>query len=149
MAEKEVPAIDSASNGADGDAVLDKENDLDDEHESEEIVHETVNVPTSRRRNRSKGKTRTFIIPDAASSSDDSEDEPPTSKGSISSIKARPKYPSLNSIQQLSPKSPRQRKAKNAAAARGRGLALSKPDKFAGGDPRQQRRLRRCANQDR
>jgi hypothetical protein len=64
---------------------------------------------------------RTFIIPDAASPSDDLEDEPPTSKGRISCIKVRPKY--LRSIRDQFPKSPRPRKAKKAAAARGRGLA--------------------------
>jgi hypothetical protein len=106
-------------------------------------VDETGNAPTHRRRTRSQGKTRTFIIPNTASPS---EDDAPT-KGSISRIKARPTY--LRSIQQLFPKSPQPRNAKKAAAARGRGSAQSNADKSAGGDPRRQHRLRRCANQDR
>jgi hypothetical protein len=73
MAEEVEPDIDSATNGADEGSVLDKENDQDDEHESEEIVDETVNAPTPRRRTRSQGRTRRFIIPDAASPSDDLE----------------------------------------------------------------------------
>jgi hypothetical protein len=73
--------------------VFDQENDQEDEDESEEIVDETVNVSTPRGRTRSRGKTKTFIIPGAASPSDD---EPLTSKGSISRIKARPKYISTN-----------------------------------------------------
>ncbi len=120
MAEEVEQDIDSATNGADDDSVLDRENDQDDEHESEETVDETVDEPSPRRRTRSQGKTRTFVIPDSASPSDDLEDEPSASKGCISSIKERPKY--LSNTQQLFPKFPRPRKAKRAAAAGGRGL---------------------------
>jgi hypothetical protein len=38
MAEEVEPDIDSATNGADEDFVLDKENDQDYKHESEEIM---------------------------------------------------------------------------------------------------------------
>jgi hypothetical protein len=120
MAAEVEQDIDSTTNGADDASVLDRENNQDGEHESEEIVDATVNEPTPRQRTRSQSKTRTFITPDAASRpSDDLEDEPSTCKDSISCIKARPKY--LRSIQQLFPKSPRPRKAKKAAAAGGRG----------------------------
>jgi hypothetical protein len=105
------PGIDSATNGADEDSVLDKENDQNDEHESEEIVDETVNAPIPRRRTRSQGKTGTFIIPDAVSPSDDLEDEQTTSKGSISRIKARFKCFHSLSIREQSPKSLRTQKS--------------------------------------
>jgi hypothetical protein len=67
MAEEVEQNIDSATNGADVNSVLDKENDQEDAHKSEYIVDETENEPTPRRRTRSQGKTRTFIIPDTAS----------------------------------------------------------------------------------
>jgi hypothetical protein len=75
---------------ADDDMMLNKENKIDDDQESEEIADETVNAPTPKRRTRSQGK-KTFIIPDAASPSD-LEDEPTPSKRRISRIKARSKY---------------------------------------------------------
>jgi hypothetical protein len=90
---------------ADEDVMLNQENKLDDDQESEEIADETVNVPTSKRRIRSQGK-KAFIIPEAASPAE-SEDEPTPSKRCISRIKARPKY--LCSIQDLFPKSTRPR----------------------------------------
>ncbi len=108
--------IDSPT-GADDDVMLDKENKIDDDQESEEIADETVNAPTPKRRTRIQGK-KTLIIPEAASPSD-LEDEPTPSKHSISRTKARSKY--LSSIQELFPKSPRQRKAKKPAANMGRG----------------------------
>jgi hypothetical protein len=104
---------------ADNDMMLDKENEIDDDQDSEEIADETVNEPTPKRRTRSQGK-RTFIIPDSASPSD-LEDEPTPSKHRISRLKARSKY--LRSIQDHFTKSPRQRKAKKPAANRGRGSA--------------------------
>jgi hypothetical protein len=118
MAEEVEHDIDSPT-VADDDVMLNKENEMDDDQESEEIADETVNVPTPKRRTRSQGK-KTFIIPEAASPSD-SEDEPTPSKRRISRIKARPKY--LHSIQDLFPKFPRLRKAKKPAAKRGRGSA--------------------------
>jgi hypothetical protein len=120
MAEEVEHDIDSPT-VADDDVMLNKENEIDDDQESEEIADETVNEPTSQRRTRSQGK-KTFIIPDAASPSD-SEDEPTPSKRRISRIKARSKY--LRSIQDHFPQapSPRPRKAKKPAAKRGRGSA--------------------------
>jgi hypothetical protein len=46
MSEEVEKGVDSATNGADDDSVLDKENNQDDVHESEEIAGETVNAPT-------------------------------------------------------------------------------------------------------
>ncbi len=108
MAEEVEHNIDSPT-AADDDVVLDKESEIDDDQESEEIEDETVNARTPKRRNRSQGK-KTFIIPKAASPSD-SEDESTPSKRRISHTKACSKYPSLRSIQELFPKSPRPRKA--------------------------------------
>ncbi len=71
MAEEIERDIDSATNMAHDDFLAGQGNDQDDEHESEEIVDEIVNAPTPRRRTRSHGKTRTFIIPDAASPAGD------------------------------------------------------------------------------
>jgi hypothetical protein len=41
---------------ADDDLMLDKENEIDDDQELEEIADETVNEPTPKRRTRSQGK---------------------------------------------------------------------------------------------
>ncbi len=94
MAEEVEHNIDSPTE-ADDDVTLDKENKIDHDQESEEIVDKTVNAPTPKRRTRSQRK-KPFIIPEAASPSD-SEDEPTTSKRRISRTKARSKY--LRSIQ--------------------------------------------------
>ena len=101
---------------ADDDVMLNKENKIYDDQESEEIADETVNEPTPKRRTRSQGK-KTFTIPAAASPSD-SEDEPTPPKRCIRRIKAQPKF--LRSIHELFPPSPSQRKAKKPAARKGR-----------------------------
>ncbi len=90
MAEKVEQDIHSGTNGADDDSVLDRGINKDDEHESGEIVDETVT--------RSKGKTKTINTSDAAIPS---EDETSPSKFRISCIKASSKYP--HSFQQFSP----------------------------------------------
>ncbi len=118
MAKEVEHTIDSLT-GVDDDVTIDKENEIVDDHESEGIVDETVNAPTPKRRTRSQGK-KIFIIPEAASPSD-SEEAPTPSKRRISRTMARSKY--LRSIQELFPKSPRPRKAKESAANRGRGSA--------------------------
>jgi hypothetical protein len=119
MAKEVEHTIDSPSD----DVTLDKENEIDDDHDSEEIVDETVNAPTPKRRTGRKA----FIIPEAASPLD-LEDEPTPFKRSISRIKARSKY--LSSIQELFPKAPRPRKAKKSA--QGIGLIQAKPSPQAG-----------------
>jgi hypothetical protein len=83
MAEEVEHDIDSPP-VADGDVMLNKENEVDDAQESEEVADETVNEPTPKRRIRSQGK-KTFIIPDAVPRIRRMNQHPP----SVSSIVSR------------------------------------------------------------
>jgi hypothetical protein len=99
MAEEKSKTL-TPHNADDDDSVLDRGNYRNGEHESEEIVDETMNEPTPRRQTQSQDKTKPFNIPKAELS---------RMIRRMNQHKARSKY--FRRFQDLFPEYPRTRKA--------------------------------------